>query len=270
MFLFVGVTLTASGNSLSKDSVTYRFGVVPQFDQRRIVAVWQPILKELSARTGYTFHLEGSSNITEFETKLMAGRFDCAYMNPYHMVKAHKAQGYIPLVRDHARMLRGVIVAAANGPIDSLQDLQGRTVVFPAPNAVGASLLVRAALADAGINTTNKYVRTHSSVYLHVARGLADAGGGVLTTLQAQPAAVRKRLRVVYRTAELAPHPVACHPRIARSQRGAIQQAFIQIGHFAKLHELYEQIPMRQPGAARYSDYAPLDEMGLKRLDGLR
>ena len=64
-------------------------------------------------------------------------------MNPYHFKVANEKLGFIPLLKDESRRLRGVLVAASNGQINNVNDLDGKVVAFPAPNALGASLLMR-------------------------------------------------------------------------------------------------------------------------------
>lgn len=84
----------------SADGVVYRFGVVPQYEQRKLFRIWRPILDELEKRTGFTFKLVGSPKIPVFERKVEEGDYDFAYMNPYHLILAQERQGYLPLVRD--------------------------------------------------------------------------------------------------------------------------------------------------------------------------
>ncbi|MEK9775021.1 MAG: PhnD/SsuA/transferrin family substrate-binding protein, partial [Quisquiliibacterium sp.] len=79
--------------------VRYTFGVVPQFDARKVVEIWGPILKELEKRTGFDFELVGSPKIPQFEIEFEQGRYDFAYMNPYHALIAGRTQKYLPLVR---------------------------------------------------------------------------------------------------------------------------------------------------------------------------
>ena len=45
----------------------YEFGVVPQFEQRKLFRIWRPVLDELERRTGLAFHLVGSQKIPVFE-----------------------------------------------------------------------------------------------------------------------------------------------------------------------------------------------------------
>ena len=92
--LLITTSFISAGHA--ENNKTYRVGVVPQFDVRKIRKIWQPILNELQAETGYQFVLNGSPTIPKFEKEFNQGQFDFAYMNPYHMLIANKSQGYIP------------------------------------------------------------------------------------------------------------------------------------------------------------------------------
>ncbi len=167
---------------------TYSFGIVPQFEQRRLYSTWRPIIDDLEKRTGLKFRLVTTLKIQDFERAFFHGTFDFVYVNPYHIALLHDVQPYVPLVADTVP-LRGILVARKDGPIQKPSDLNGKTVAFPSPNALGASLLVRADLDQVfHVKIEPLYVTTHSSVYLHVAKDLAAAGGGVEKTFLEQDA----------------------------------------------------------------------------------
>jgi phosphonate transport system substrate-binding protein len=193
--------LLAPAAGRAQDKPTFNVGVVPQFEARKLADIWLPILDELERRTGYHFDMEGSARIPVFEKSFEAGEFDFAYMNPYHCLVAMETQGYVPLVKDGSRKLFGVLVVRKDSPFEKVEDLAGRTIAFPAPNALGASLLMRAELArKVGIGFEAVYAQTHTSSYLNVVLGEADAAGGVMSTLQKQDPEIRDQLRVIYET----------------------------------------------------------------------
>ena len=254
------------GTPVSAAEQTLRFGVVPQFDARRIQQIWQPVLNSLEKQSGLHFELVGSPSIPEFEKQLLAGDFDVAYMNPYHLLKAHESQGYTPLVRDVGRTLFGIVVARKDGPVNEVNDLDGKAVAFPAPNALGAALIPRSEFGEIyKINIQPEYVRNHGSVYLNVVTGQTVAGGGVQKTLQAQPKNIRDALKIIYKTPQVAPHPVAAHPRLTSTIHEKIREAFLQMGDSPEDNVLLTKIPMKQAGQANMEDYAPLKEMGLDK-----
>jgi phosphonate transport system substrate-binding protein len=243
----------------------YRFGVVPQFEQRKLFRIWRPVLDELEQRTEFSFKLVGSPKIPVFEQQFEEGAYDFAYMNPYHLLMAHDCQGYLPLVRDGGRMLKGILVIAKENPIQSVQELAGKRVAFPSPNALGASLLMRAELAKLhGVEVLPHYVQTHSSVYLHVALGQAAAGGGVASTLRSQKPEIRQKLRILYETRPMNPHPVSVHPRVPEADREKVQRALLEMAQTEKGATLLAKIPMRKAVAASLEDYTPMAAWGLE------
>ncbi len=260
--LVILAMLALAGRAGAADS--YLFGVVPQFGQRKLYATWKPIVEELGKRTGLRFELVATLSVPEYDRRYGKGAFDFAYVNPYLIVHDEGRQGYLPLVRDGVP-LRGIVVVGADSPLRGPADLEGKTVAFPSPNAVGASVLVRMDLARLfRVTIKPLYVKTHSSVYLHVATGQADAGGGVQKTLQEQDAALRSALKVIYTTREFPSHPVAAHPRVPAAHREAVRRALLEMSATPAGRELFARIPMARPVAASVADYAPMQGWGME------
>ena len=252
---------------LKAENVNYKVGVVPQFDTRKIQNIWQPILNALSERTNLSFSLYLSKSIPNFEKEFSAGTFDIAYMNPYHLIVANKKQGYLPLIRDVANELFGIIVVRKDSPIQNIQELEGQKIAFPAPNALGAALIPRAEFVNKyKINIMPIYVRSHSSVYLNVILKQVAAGGGVQKTLQQQKAEVRNQLRILYQTQPVAPHPIAVHPRVSEENRERILKAALALGATENGRVMLRRIPINQIGKARLSDYDELKKLGLEEF----
>lgn len=244
----------------------YTVGVVPQFDARTIHRVWNPILKVLEQATGSPFLLRGAPSTPEFERQFLTGTFDFAYMNPYHLLMAWRKQGYLPLVRDHGEALYGVVVVRRKGPIGRLEDLAGGVLAFPSHNALGACMLVRAELDRLLPRPVVPiFVNTHSSVYLNVALGRTIGGGGVQKTLERQPAYLRDRLRILYRTHAVPPHPFSAHPRVDLRVRERVREAMLRLGETATGRAMLEKIPIKEIGPADIEDYRVLEAMGLER-----
>ena len=265
-FVFNSSVSVAANSILSKDDdyTSYSFGVVPQFEQRKTFKIWIPILSELERRTGFHFILKGSSKIPDFEGRFMEGGFDLAYMNPYHLVIASDTQGYIPLIRDGSKTLNGVLVVRRDSGISDISELDGKSMAFPAPNALGASLLIRSELKKTfGIKIIPKYVQTHSSVYLHVMKKLVDVGGGVLQTLESQRPEIRNNLKVLYKTRSMAPHPITIHPRVPVEHQERILEALLAMATDELGGRLFSKIPIKKAVPASLSDYDDVSTWGL-------
>lgn len=230
-------------------------------------SIWDPILNQLEKNTGLKFVLQGSSNIPDFEKDLIAGKYDFAYMNPYHQAVSHHNQGYKSLIRDHGKMLHGILVVRKDGPISDVKQLDGKVLAFPAPNALGASLMMRAELKNKfNINITPRYVKTHDSVYLNVILKQVAAGGGIQKTLNKQKAGINNKLKVLHRTQKVAPHPFSYHPRVNKDIAKKVQQAFINMGKTEFGKKLLQEIPIKKIGIATLEEYSPILEMGLEKF----
>ncbi|QIR15496.1 phosphate/phosphite/phosphonate ABC transporter substrate-binding protein [Shewanella aestuarii] len=245
----------------------YSFGVVPQFESIKIHQIWRPILDILEQETGYKFNLVGSSNISKFEQEFSQGKFDFAYMNPYHMVMANDYAGYLPIVRDNGRMLYGILVVKKDSDITTPAQLNGQTIAFPSPNALGASLLMRQELQDNfGVSFNSNYVKTHDSVYINVLLGEAAAGGGVQKTLNNQKPQFKEALRIIHKTQEVVPHPIAVLPSVPVEVVNRVREALLKIGGLEQGRQLLEEIPMKKIGPANMDEYITLKEIDLDRF----
>lgn len=242
----------------------YTVGVVPQFASTKINGIWSPILDELSEKTGLTFKLQGSLDIPNFEKQFNAGEFDFAYMNPYHLIVANEEQGYVPIARDVGRSLFGIIVVRKDSEFTDVKDLDGKKIAFPAPNALGAALIPRTEFSKKfDMEVEEKYVSSHSSVYLNVILGQTAAGGGVQKTLSQQPEAIQSQLKIIYKTTEVPPHPIAVHPRVDEDVRQKVVDALLEMGETDAGKKMLALIPMKEIGNTALEDYQFLKDMGL-------
>ena len=165
---FLAMVLLVISPARAEETSTYEIAVVPQLPPLTTHKAWAPFVERIEQATGLKLKLKIYDRIPEFEVDTFAGKPDFAFMNPYHAVMAKKSQGYIPLVRDGANLLKGIVVVATHGPIKKIEDLNGKEIAFPAPNAYAASLYVRARLSETfNLKFTPRYLETHTDVYRH-------------------------------------------------------------------------------------------------------
>ena len=251
--------------SAAQAAESYSFAVVPQFEQRKLFAIWKPIIDELNRLTGIEFQLKANMTVQDFERSIDVGSFDFIYANPYHVLRQVTRQGYLPLVNDRVP-LRGILVVRKDSPLNSPAELDGKTLAIPSFNALGASLLLRADLEQLfKTKIVPLNVKTHSSVYLHVANGLAPAGGGVEKTLQEQDPTVQNALRVLYTTRDMPSHPISAHPRVPQDVRQKVQKALLDITATNSDRKLLAHIPMTDPGPTSIKEFQTMGQWGLEK-----
>lgn len=243
-----------------------RLAVVPQLTAVEMHSNWSPVVEALGA-AGIACELVIHPSIARFEPEFLRGQADLVFLNPYHMVMAHRAHGYVPLVHD-AKPLEGVLVVRQASPVTRIEQLQGQRLSFPAPNALAASLYIRAMLeTEFKLKFETHYAMNHRNAVRQVLVEDSAAAGVVKTTLEMEPPEVQQALRVLYATPKLAPHPLAAHPRVTSTQRRRIVEVLQTMAQDPARKPLLKAVQMPDPVAADYPrDYAPLTRLGLDRF----
>lgn len=245
----------------------YTLAIVPQSSPTSTQRQWAPFAAHLGSEIGEKIQVRVYRTFDEFETDLVNGRVDFAYMNPYHLLIARKEQGYVPLVRDGSRPLSGVLVVRNDSPVKSPRDLNGQILGFPDPDAFASSLYMRALLQEKEkVRFETRYFTTHSNVYRHVILGTVAAGGGVNVTLARERPETRNELRVLYETPPTSPHPLCAHPRISPTLQQRIIQAVLRMAEDESGRDALKLIDIPQPVRASYvRDYQPLEKLQLEK-----
>lgn len=218
--------LAVSSNVVAQ---SYTFGIVPQQTASHTYKNWQPFITHLRNATGLDIKLETAITLPAFEQKLYQGRYDFAYMSPYHYIQVNKSLGYLPFVRDAAEV-KGVLVAthAADNNIKHAE-----IFLFPSPNAFGATLLVKHELkkkygADFFKSKNIIYVNTHDSVYQGIARKFGDVGAGVFRTYDNFASENDKsQLKILHVTKGYTNHPVAYKSSVSKEDQQKVLRAIL-------------------------------------------
>jgi phosphonate transport system substrate-binding protein len=255
-----------AANCLGDASATkpYVVSVVPQLPASETYSHWAPVLEAVGLASKQCFTLNISKTIPDFEVELLAGTPDFSYMNPYHQVMAYRRQAYRPLVAD-ATPLTGIVVVRRDSGIVKLDDLNGKQLAFPSPNAFAASLITRATLSQRGIDIKPLYVKTHSNVYRSVLQADVVAGGGVNTTLLREPEGLQSQLKVLFESAGYRAHPFSAHPRVPVAVQESVRKAFIAYASTDAGKAAMNKAQMPQPVAVDYArDYLPLEHLKIE------
>lgn len=246
---------------------TLTFGVVPQQPAGELAKIWIPILNFLGEKSGFTLRFATAKDIPTFEQRLAAGEYDFAYMNPYHYTVFHQAPGYRVLAREKDKKLKGLVVVRKNSPYTDIAGLRDALVAFPGPAAFAATILPQAEFAKKDIRVVAKYVSSHDSVYLAVARGLYSAGGGIPRTFENLAPEVRGQLRILWSTPGYTPHAIAAHPRIPDETAARLQATLVEMADTRQGADLLQAAGFQGLTAARDAEYDDIRRLELKQLD---
>ena len=238
--------------------------IVPQLTASQTYTQWGPVLDRVGKSAQLCFDLVVPATIPQFEADLANGRPDFVFMNPYHVVMKWREHQYVPLVAS-SEPIFGVLTVKKDSKYIALQDLSYGKVAFPAPNSFAASLLIRSLLANNKIPFEPVYVKTHSNVYRSVVRGdVAVAGGGIESTLLAEPSELKDELRVLAETKRYTSHPFSANARVPRVIQERVQTAFLNLAKTSDGAELLSRIQMAKPMAVSYKvNYQALEALKL-------
>jgi phosphonate transport system substrate-binding protein len=247
----------------AEESLTLSIGIVPQQNATKLARLWMPICKYLSKQTGYRFVFKTAKDIPTFEKRLAAGEYDIAYMNPYHYTVFSIDPGYRAIAKETNKRIQGIIVVKKDSPYQSIVELAGKTLAFPAPAAFAASVLPRAYLKANQIEISPRYVRSHDSVYLTVSKGLYPAGGGIQRTFNNMPESIRQQLRILWKTPGYTPHAFAVHPRLPAAVVRDIAGALIAMSTNEEGGKLLKNLNFNPIGSAKDEDWDDVRELGI-------
>jgi phosphonate transport system substrate-binding protein len=244
---------------------TLSVGIVPQQSPGELARLWTPVLQYLERKSGLVLQLETAKDIATFDKRLMAGEYDIVYANPLvYATLLHSQLGYAAFAREKDRILVGLLVVRKDSRFQTLADLAGSDLAFPAEAAMAASVIPRAYMKTQGIAFAPHYVGSHDSVYLAVAKGLYAAGGGVARTLEMLPVPLKEQLRTLWTTPGYPPHPIAAHRRVTGDAVQRLQAAMIAMDRDAAGQAALRPLAFTGFVPARDADYDGLRSLGLK------
>tara|TARA_R110001583_G_scaffold69129_7_gene196225 strand:- start:4540 stop:5316 length:777 start_codon:yes stop_codon:yes gene_type:complete len=245
-----------------EDTIT--FGIVPQQSAKILAKLWTPIIEQLSQQSGLNIVFRTAKDIPTFEKRLKLGDYDIAYMNPYHYIEFHQLAGYEAIAKQKDKTIMGVMVAKTDGKINSIYDLEGMQLAFPAPASFAATILSQAELNRLNISFTPIYVSSHDSVYLNVSRGFFPAGGGINRTLNNMPTEIKSTLKTIWQSAKYTSHAIATHPRINSVSREKLLNALINMNNSEQGKELLKSINFKGFEKALNSDWDDVRALHIK------
>lgn len=160
---------------------TYKFGIHPYLNSQKMHLSYRPILDFIESKMeNIKFELETSATYAEYEVKLYRGDFDFSLPNPF--------QTYNALLHDYkviGRMkpdtvFRGIFIARKDAHLRDVGQLKGKSISFPAPTALAATMMPLYYLHEHGIDVKKdieqKYVGSQYSSILNAFSGYTIAG----------------------------------------------------------------------------------------------
>jgi len=168
-------------SSLDVKQAVLTFGVHPLHNPQRLFAIYGPLIEYLNQECPeLTIHLEASRSYEEFEKKLYSCHFHFALPNPYQTIQAMSHGYHVFAKMGEDEKFRGIILVRKDSGINTVADLKGKTVSFPAPTALAATMMPLEYLHTHGLDVNHDITRLFSgsqeSSIMNVILGKSAAG----------------------------------------------------------------------------------------------
>lgn len=159
-------------------------GIFPRHNYTETFAMFSPMAKYLASKTGYKVRLETARDFASFWENVAQKRYDIVHLNQYQYLISHRDYQYQIILKNEEfgeSTIASVIMVRKDSGINSLKDLQGKTVIFGGDKtAMMSYLLPRHMLHQAGLTDESyqsEFARNPPNALMAVSIGRADACG---------------------------------------------------------------------------------------------
>ena len=215
----------------------YTFAVHPLHNPSHLFEVFNPLIEHLNRRIpSVRFKLEASRDYATFDQKLIKQTVDFALPNPYQTLIAIDHQYRVIAKMGDDFNFRGIILVRHDSGIEVPTDLKGKSVSYPAPTALAATMLPQYFLQKNGLNIQkdieNKYVGSQESSIMNVYRGTTEAGATwppPWKALSDKRPELKEQLKVIWKTQALPNNSVVTHQRIPNALANQVQAVLVDL-----------------------------------------
>lgn len=232
-FLAILLLLASPLASPKGDDTGLLFGVFPYLPTGKMEQIFAPIAARFSALTGHRIVLRSRPDYARFREQLKQQTYDIVFIQPFDYVRAAAPNGYIPLARwvssnkrEDRGDLRAIVVARPDSDIETLYDLQGRTIAVPNLEAA-VCLLGRYALMnrriDANVHAAGNHLACLQQVQVRRAAACITAWPPVKLFEHKN----KVKLKLLYQSEAIPSSLFAVHKRVPAGERKLLEQELL-------------------------------------------
>lgn len=250
-----------SGLANSEPIEEYNFGVIPQNTPTALANAWTPLMVWMEKETGIRLNFKTAKNIQVFSDRVADQQYDFVYLNPYLYTRLQK-RNYQAFAKEKNEKLEGIIVVRKDSNLRTIRQLSQQLIAFPGKTSFAATLLPVTYLKSQNILFHVRYVNTHKSVYMSVAKGLVGAGGGIIKTFSELAEEEKNQLHILWRSPPLTPHPFAVHSRVPKKTVARITQALIRLDQDPHARNILKNLGFNGITTAFDKEYSDVRALG--------
>ena len=252
-----------------KAKQSYAFAVHPLHNPVRLHQAFNPLIDYLNKHIEEAeFTLEASRNYAQFDQKLANGSVAFALPNPYQTVQALDSKRYQVIAKmGDDQNFRGIILVRKDSPIRKPSDLIGRSISYPAPTALAATMMPQYFLYQNGIDVLhdlqNEYVGSQESSIMNVYLQETDAAATwslPWQQLSQQRPEVHEALKVIWQTPTLPNNSVIALKEVPKSTKDKVLKLLTHLQDNTEGKIILQRIHLSKFEPATDSTYIPVRE----------
>ncbi len=214
-------------------------GFIPAEDARAMIRQSKPIADKLSKAVGMKVEMFVGSDYNATIEALRAGHIDVALLGPFSYVLATtQAEVEAFAITVTAKTMQpgyhSIIITQKSSPINSLQDIKGRTYAFVDPGSTSGYMVPATAFVIAGIEPEKDFKQVmysggHDASIVAVAEGKVEAASvadRILERAFAKGFAKRDQIKVIWESQLIPNDPMLYRTNLPEDLKKKIRDAF--------------------------------------------
>ena len=216
--------LLLAGSTVAAAPPSYSFGVLPQRSATLTAQYWNPILEYAGRNAGVVLSLKTTRSGEESAEAGKRGEYDFFYSNHFFR-PALAGQGYRVILRPRELTVTGQLVTLESSAIQTVEDLQGKTVGFPSLAAFVGYAVPMDHLLQRNVAVTPVFGGNQEGIMAQLKSGRIAAAGVNGQVMQEYASREGLRVRILWESEPYFNLPIAVHPRVPARVVKAVQKA---------------------------------------------
>lgn len=204
----------------------YRFSPVNQANITTAASYWNPIVAYVSEKSGVKLSLKIGRTSADTTAFVLAQEVEFAFTN--HLFSPEREQlGWKVIGRRNTPPLHGQIVVAADSPITSLDQLAGKEVGFPGPEAFIAYKTTYAQLLQRKLNVRAVFGGNMDGAFAQLFSGKVAAVGANSQLVEGYAKREGRQFRVLWTSEPYHDLALMVSPKVPERDAQAVAKAFV-------------------------------------------
>ena len=206
----------------------YRFSPVNQWDIAKTAAYWNPIVQYVEGKSGVKLELKIGRTSADTTSYVLAREVEFVFSN--HLFSPERDQlGWKVFGRRNVPQIYGQIAVPADSPIQKLEDLEGKTMVFAGPEAFIGYKVTYGQLLARGINVKVEFGGNQNAAFAQMFAGRAQATGSNSMLVEGYANRENKKFRVLWTSEGYHDLALMASNKVPDAHVRAVAKAFVEM-----------------------------------------